>query len=213
MNWWALAAALIVGYGLGMINPAAIVAQVRGFDLRAIGSGNPGATNLSRAVGKQWGIAVALMDIAKGFIPAFIFTWFFGFIPGEVAGVAAVIGHITSPLLKGRGGKGVATTFGAVLGVVPILAIAPLIAFALGYLALRQVAIASIIGAIGLGITGIVAAQFFDYPGDVALFTNLLAVIVVVRHESNIRRMINPQALSNESTTARRVHQIWDGPA
>lgn len=213
MNWWALAAALIVGYGLGMINPAAIVARIRGFDLRLIGSGNPGATNLSRAAGKQWGIAVALMDIAKGFIPAFIFMWFFGFIPGEVAGVAAVIGHITSPLLKGRGGKGVATTFGAVLGVVPILAVPPLIAFALGYLVVRQVGVASIIGAFGLGITGIVAAQFFGYPGDVALFTNVLAVIVVIRHESNIRRMINPQVRQCESTAARRVHQIWDGPA
>jgi glycerol-3-phosphate acyltransferase PlsY len=211
MNWWALAAALVVGYGLGMINPAAIVARLRGFDLRAIGSGNPGATNLSRAVGKQWGIAVALMDIAKGFIPAFIFTWYFGFIPGEVAGVAAVIGHITSPLLKGRGGKGVATTFGAVLGVVPILAVPPLLVFALGYVFMRQVAIASIVGAVGLGITGVVASQFFGYPGDVALFTNLLAVIVVVRHESNIRRMLNPQARKSASTTARRVHQILDG--
>jgi glycerol-3-phosphate acyltransferase PlsY len=213
MNWWALAAALVVGYGLGMINPAAIVARVRGFDLRAIGSGNPGATNLSRAVGKQWGITVALMDIAKGFIPAFIFTWYFGFIPGEVAGVAAVIGHITSPLLKGRGGKGVATTFGAVLGVVPILAVPPLLVFALGYVLMRQVALASIVGAVGLGITGVVAAQFFGYPGDVALFTNLLAVIVVLRHESNIRRMLNPQARKSASTTARRVHQILDGSA
>lgn len=213
MNWWALAAALVVGYGLGMINPAAIVARVRGFDLRAIGSGNPGATNLSRAVGKQWGITVALMDIAKGFIPAFIFTWYFGFIPGEVAGVAAVIGHITSPLLKGRGGKGVATTFGAVLGVVPILAVPPLLVFALGYVLIRQVALASIVGAVGLGITGVVAAQFFGYPGDVALFTNLLAVIVVLRHESNIRRMLNPQARKSASTTARRVHQILDGSA
>jgi glycerol-3-phosphate acyltransferase PlsY len=213
MNWWALAAALVVGYGLGMINPAAIVARVRGLDLRAIGSGNPGAMNLSRAAGKQWGIAVALMDIAKGFIPAFIFTWFFGFIPGEVAGVAAVIGHITSPLLKGRGGKGVATTFGAVLGVVPILAVPPLLVFALGYVLMRQVAIASVLGAVGLGITGVVAAQFFGYPADVALFTNLLAVIVVVRHESNIRRMLNPQARRNPSTTARRVHQILDGSA
>jgi len=213
MNWWALAAALVVGYGLGMINPAAIVARVRGFDLRAIGSGNPGATNLSRAVGKQWGITVALMDIAKGFIPAFIFTWYFGFIPGEVAGVAAVIGHITSPLLKGRGGKGVATTFGAVLGVVPILAVPPLLVFGLGYVLMRQVALASIVGAVGLGITGVVAAQFFGYPGDVALFTNLLAVIVVLRHESNIRRMLNPQARKSASTTARRVHQILDGSA
>jgi glycerol-3-phosphate acyltransferase PlsY len=213
MNWWGLAAALVVGYGLGMINPAAIVARVRGFDLRAIGSGNPGATNLSRAVGKQWGITVALMDIAKGFIPAFIFTWYFGFIPGEVAGVAAVIGHITSPLLKGRGGKGVATTFGAVLGVVPILAVPPLLVFALGYVLMRQVALASIVGAVGLGITGVVAAQFFGYPGDVALFTNLLAVIVVLRHESNIRRMLNPQARKSASTTARRVHQILDGSA
>jgi glycerol-3-phosphate acyltransferase PlsY len=213
MNWWVIAAALVSGYALGMINPAAIVARIRGLDLRVIGSGNPGATNLSRALGRQWGIAVAALDIAKGFIPAFIFAWFFGFIPGEVAGVAAVIGHVTSPLLKGRGGKGVATTFGAVLGVVPILAIPPLIAFVVGYLLLRQVGLASIIGAVVLGITGIIAGQFFGYPGDVALFTNLLAVIVVARHHSNIRRMMNPQARHGTSTAARRVHRVLDGSA
>lgn len=213
MNWWAIAAAIVSGYALGMVNPAAIVARVRGVDLRAIGSGNPGATNMSRALGRQWGIAIAVLDIAKGFIPAFVFTWFFGFIPGEVAGVAAVVGHVTSPLLKGRGGKGVATTFGAVLGVVPLVAVPPLIAFIIGYLFLRQVGIASIIGALVLGITGIVAAQFFGYPADIALFTNVLAVIVVARHQRNIQQMINPQAHRGTSTAARRVHRILDGSA
>jgi acyl phosphate:glycerol-3-phosphate acyltransferase len=213
MNWWVIAAAIVSGYALGMVNPAAIVARVRGLDLRVIGSGNPGATNLSRALGRQWGIAVAALDIAKGFIPAFIFTWFFGFIPGEVAGLAAVVGHVTSPLLKGRGGKGVATTFGAVLGVVPILAIPPLIAFVVGYLLIRQVGVASIIGAVVLGVTGIVAGQFFGYPGDVALFANLLAVIVVARHQSNIRQIFNPQARPETSTAARRVNRILDGSA
>lgn len=211
MNWWVIAAAVISGYLLGMINPAAIVARVRGLDLRVIGSGNPGATNLSRAAGRPWGIAVAVLDIAKGFVPAFVFTWFFGFIPGEVAGVAAVLGHVTSPLLKGRGGKGVATTFGAVLGVVPILALPPLLAFAVGFLVVRQVGIASIIGAVALGVTGIVGAQFFGYPADVALFTNLLAVIVVARHRRNMQQLMHPQDRHSSSTAARRVHRVLDG--
>ncbi len=124
---WALAA--VVGYLVGSINPAAIIARLRGVDYRTVGSGNPGATNISRALGKRTGILVALLDILKGFVPALGFTLWTGDIGvGEVAGFTAVIGHITSPFLKGRGGKGVATSLGAVLAiewiwVLPVLAV------------------------------------------------------------------------------------------
>lgn len=99
--------AVVVGYAVGSINPAAIIARMRGVDYRAVGSGNPGATNIGRALGRKTGVAVALLDILKGFLPAIVFVVWSGEIAvAEVAGFAAVLGHVTSPFLKGRGGKG-----------------------------------------------------------------------------------------------------------
>ena len=124
--------AFLAGYAVGAVNPAAITARVFGIDLRATGSGNPGATNVTRALGPRWGVLVGFLDILKGFLPAVVFGMFVGQTAGEIAGLAAVLGHITSPYLKGRGGKGVATTLGAILGVQPLLAIPVLIAFGIG---------------------------------------------------------------------------------
>ena len=116
---WQLLVAAVVGFLVGSINPATIVARARGINLRDIGSGNPGATNTARALGARTGVLVGFLDIMKGFIPAAAFSQW-GPAAGEVAGLAAVLGHIFSPFLKGRGGKGVATTLGAVLGVQPL---------------------------------------------------------------------------------------------
>ena len=127
-----------VGYLLGSISPAVYVARVFGVDLYASGSGNPGATNVGRTLGARWGVIVGVIDIAKGFVPAALFGIYVGEIAGEVAGLAAVLGHITSPFLKGRGGKGVATTLGAILGVQPWLAIPVLITFGLGLAICRE---------------------------------------------------------------------------
>ena len=113
--WWGLAA--VCGYALGSINPAVLIARVFGKDLRQVGSGNPGATNVGRALGPKWGVLVGFLDILKGLVPALVFGMLAGEIAGEIAGLAAVLGHITSPFLKGRGGKGVSTTLGAILGV------------------------------------------------------------------------------------------------
>ena len=102
---WLIAAAG-VGYLLGSVNPATVIARVRDVDLRATGSGNPGATNAARAMGTRTGVVVGLLDVAKGFLPAVFFTVYCGHTVGDVAGFAAVLGHITSPWLRGRGGKG-----------------------------------------------------------------------------------------------------------
>ena len=85
---WVLAA--VVGYLIGSINPASIIARVRGVDYRSVGSGNPGATNIGRALGKRTGILVGALDILKGFLPAIAFTLWTGDLGvGELAGFAA----------------------------------------------------------------------------------------------------------------------------
>ena len=183
--WWLLAAA--VGYGLGAVNPAAIVARIFGVDLRSTGSGNPGATNVGRALGPRWGVLVGFLDVLKGFLPAFAFSTLVGQTTGEIAGLAAVVGHITSPYLKGRGGKGVATSLGAILGVQPLLAIPVLLAFGIGVAVWHRVGLGAVLGAVTLAVSGIVgwAAGWTDVSD--MWFAVVLAMLVLVRHQRNIR--------------------------
>ena len=183
--WWLIAA--VVGYGLGAVNPAAIVARVFGIDLRATGSGNPGATNVGRALGARWGVVVGFHDIHKGFLPAWAFGYFVGQTAGEVAGLAAVIGHITSPYLRGRGGKGVATTLGAILGVQPLLAIPVLVAFGLGVAVWHRVGLGAVLGAVALIVIGIVGWTVGWTDESDMWFAVVLGMLVLFRHQRNIR--------------------------
>ena len=174
--WWTVAAAC--GYLLGSINPAVLVARVFGKDLRKVGSGNPGATNVGRALGP------------KGFVPAIAFGLLVGEIAGEIAGLAAVLGHITSPFLKGRGGKGVSTTLGAILGVQPWFAIPVLIAFGIGVAVFHRVGIGAAIAAVVLAVTGVAYWQIGWADGSDAAFAVALAGLVLGRHWRNIVQAI-----------------------
>lgn len=182
-----LVVAFVVGYGIGAVNPAAIVARVFGVDLRATGSGNPGATNVTRALGPRWGVLVGVLDVLKGFVPAVVFGELVGQNAGEVAGLAAVLGHITSPYLRGRGGKGVATTLGAILGVQPLLAIPVLLAFGIGVLVWHRVGLGAVLGAIVLIVSGVVG--WFTGWTDFAdmWFAVILGAMVLARHQTNVR--------------------------
>lgn len=183
--WWVLAA--VLGYALGAVNPAAIIAKVFGVDLRATGSGNPGATNVGRALGPRWAVLVGFLDILKGFIPAVVFGYLGGQTAGEVAGIAAVIGHVTSPYLRGRGGKGVATTLGAILGVQPLLAIPVLIAFGIGVAVWHRVGLGAVLGAIVLIVVGL--GSWISGRADAAdmWFAVVLGMVVLIRHQRNLR--------------------------
>ncbi len=185
-GWWVLAGA--VGYLIGSVNPAAIVARIFHVDLRSTGSGNPGATNVGRALGPRWAVLVGALDILKGFVPAVLFGYLGGQTAGEVAGLAAVLGHITSPFLKGRGGKGVATTLGAILGVTPLLALPVLAAFGIGVAIWHRVGLGAVLGAVMLGVSAIVAyaAGWLDQAD--MWFALVLAAMVLVRHQRNLRQ-------------------------
>jgi acyl phosphate:glycerol-3-phosphate acyltransferase len=183
--WWVIAAA--VGYGLGAINPAAIVARVFHVDLRATGSGNPGATNVGRALGPRWAVLVGFLDILKGFVPAVGFGMLVSQTAGEVAGIAAVVGHITSPYLRGRGGKGVATTLGAILGVQPLLAVPVLIAFGIGVAVWHRVGLGAVLGSVALITSGLAAWAVGWIDGADMWFAVVLGMLVLVRHQRNLR--------------------------
>lgn len=184
ISFLVLAIAFISGYFIGAINPAAIIARVRGIDIRQEGSGNPGATNTGRVLGVRYGVLVGSIDIVKGLLPALAFHLLFGELAGAVAGLAAVIGHVTSPYLAGRGGKGVATTLGAIIGVAPWLAVPVLVVFGIVVAITRTVGIAATAAAIALLIVGIVCLVLGAYV--TGGFAVILAIIVLSRHRRNI---------------------------
>lgn len=183
--WWVVAA--VAGYALGAVNPAAIVAKVFGVDLRATGSGNPGATNVGRALGPRWAVLVGFLDILKGFVPAIVFGTLAGQTAGEIAGIAAVVGHVTSPYLRGRGGKGVATTLGAILGVQPLLAIPVLLAFGIGVAVWHRVGLGAVLGAVALVACGLGGWLTGLMDAADMWFAVVLGMVVLVRHQRNLR--------------------------
>ncbi len=175
----------LAGYAAGSVSPATLVARRYGHDLRASGSGNPGATNVGRIVGRRAGVAVALLDVGKGFLPAVAFGYW-SHRAGLVAGLAAVLGHVTSPWLRGHGGKGVATTGGAVLGSHPLWAPFVLVAWLAVLGVTRWVALASVAAALSLAVVPLaVRASWPDF-----VWAALLAGVVLFRHRANFARWI-----------------------
>ncbi|MCA0331712.1 MAG: glycerol-3-phosphate 1-O-acyltransferase PlsY [Actinobacteria bacterium] len=182
-----MAAGALVGYAIGAINPASIIARLRGTDLRSIGSGNPGATNAGRAFGWKVGVLVGLLDVLKGFVPVQLLQWLGFHDAALVSGLAAVVGHITSPYLRGRGGKGVATSFGAVLAVQPLWALPVLAVFGIAFALTRRIGLASVAGCLALVPT----ALLLHSPLPDVLFAAALTVLVVVRHRRNLQAALS----------------------
>lgn len=187
-SWIVVALAVVLGFFVGSVNPATIVATVRHADLRQ-GSGNPGATNVGRVLGVRWGIVVGVIDVFKGMVPTLLALWLGDRFTAYAVGLAAVLGHVLSPFLHGRGGKGVATSMGAVLAVFPGFALVMALVFAMVLWRTRSVAGSSIVAAVLLGLY----AGLAPLPEPLAagrLWGVCIAVLVIVRHHGNIRRWL-----------------------
>lgn len=179
----ALILAAVVGYLIGAVSPAAWIANARGVDIRTVGSGNPGASNAGRALGRRTGVLVAVLDVAKGAAPAAGFAAAVDHRAGLVAGLAAVVGHVSSPFLKGRGGKGAATAAGAVLGMHPLWVVFVIATWVLVLAASRWIALASILASLAVLAIALIADQDIWWAAAIA-------AIVVLRHTGNIWRKI-----------------------
>jgi glycerol-3-phosphate acyltransferase PlsY len=177
-----LVIAALLGYLAGAVSPATLIARRHGVDLRGVGSGNPGASNAGRALGRRTGVVVAVLDVLKGFVVAVGFGAL-DHRAGLVAGVAAVLGHVTSPFLRGRGGKGVATAMGAVLAVHPLWAPVVLLVWGLVLGVSRWIALASVMAALAVVVIAVGLGE------DVA-WAVALAIVVVVRHQANFLRRL-----------------------
>ena len=159
---------------------------VAGIDIRRVGSGNTGAANVWRAVGFKVGLAVALLDIAKGFVAALLGLLVGGEAAGLLAGVAAMAGH-WRPLLMGftRGGKIVATTVGVMLALVPLASLLTAAVWLAVFLLVRYTSVASMAAAVALPVL----AALLGASAAVVVFASAAAVAIVVLHRANIRRL------------------------
>ena len=159
---------------------------VAGIDIRRVGSGNTGAANVWRAVGFKVGLAVALLDIAKGFVAALLGLLVGGEAAGLLAGVAAMAGH-WRPLLMGfaRGGKIVATTVGVMLALVPLASLLTAAVWLAVFLLVRYTSVASMAAAVALPVL----AALLGASAAGVVFASAAAVAIVVLHRANIRRL------------------------
>jgi glycerol-3-phosphate acyltransferase PlsY len=191
---------IAVGYLAGSVPFGLILAKlVAGKDVRESGSGNIGATNVARVVGKKLGVVVLVLDALKGFVPVFVASrmTFDGvpsgsgeFIEGCVA-FAAVVGHCFPLWLKLRGGKGVATGLGVLLAHRPEVAAVGLVAFAIGFAVVRRVSLGSMLAAVA-----VVGAIVYFGPHDITVAPlGACALVIVARHHGNIRRLISGKEL------------------
>ncbi len=162
-------------------------------DVRAHGSGNIGATNVSRVGGKALGIVTLLLDIAKGWLPVWLAARFgLGFLGVSLVALFAVAGHIFTPWLRFKGGKGVATALGAALGFLPIAVLPSLGLFVLVLLATRYVSLGSVLAAALMPVSMVLflsrdPAREVPLPAHAAW--GAIFLLVILKHHDNIRRL------------------------
>lgn len=180
------AIALVFAYAFGSVDFGVIVPRLLGVDIYAHGSGNPGASNVMRTIGKKAGAAVMVADAGKGALAAFVGTWLVSDVVGFWCAFAAVVGHVFPIWHKLRGGRGVATAIGAVLWLEPWFGLILAVGWG-GTVVLTKTASIASLGAMLIYVPGYAA---FGWRGWPLLAAMLTAALVVVRHAPNIRRLI-----------------------
>ena len=198
---------ILFAYLFGSVPFAFLIGKAQGIDLRKVGSGNIGANNAGRTLGKKWGIICFFLDVCKGLLPMLLVP-LFGLIEQNagplqltlwlLVGCAAVLGHVFSIYLKFKGGKGVATSFGIALGLWPYYTICALFAIAIWSVVVliwRYVSLASIAGSVSFPVVLILAIilkpgwDFFSlWPLLIA--ATAIPLMVIIRHRENIKRLL-----------------------
>ena len=180
---------IVGGYLIGSIPFGVVVVRLlRGEDIRKQGSGNIGASNVWRSYGRWLGVPVALLDVAKGFVPAFIGLEVGGEWVGMLAGAAAMVGH-ARPIWLGftRGGKMVATGGGVAFALAPLAAGLCLLVWILVFVLSRYASLASLVTAVALPIICVLLGE----PWPTVIFAIAAGLAVIVLHRQNIRRLIH----------------------
>jgi glycerol-3-phosphate acyltransferase PlsY len=196
---------LLVAYLLGAVPFGLLIAGTHGIDIRKVGSGNIGATNLARALGKKWAYLCFVLDLTKGLLPTIVAGFLLGDIQGATGlwarlgvGCAAVIGHIFPVYLRFKGGKGVATSFGVAIGLWPyytLCAGAVLLVWIIVLLIWRYVSLASLAASVAFPVVLVLAITLI--PGwemaklwPLLIVAIFIPVLVFIRHRENISRLL-----------------------
>jgi glycerol-3-phosphate acyltransferase PlsY len=190
---------ILLAYLLGSIPTAVWVGKLfYGIDVREFGSGNAGATNTFRVLGKRAGIPVLLIDILKGFgavYLAYLGTFDTGsneFINFQIAlGISSLVGHIFPVLAGFRGGKGVATLLGVVLAIQPGAASLALVVFLIMLVSFRYVSLASMTAGLSFPVIGMTVLHYTNVT--LIAFSFVVAIMLIITHKKNISRLLKKQ--------------------
>ena len=188
-------------YLIGSIPSGYLAGRLAGIDIRATGSGNIGATNVTRALGKRYGYPVFLADFSKGLSAVLIPKLISHYLVGSpnlaqllqvMAGFFCVLGNAFPVWLHFRGGKGMATSAGVIFGLMPLPALAGVAVWIVTFVTTRYVSLASIAASIAMPLIVIAMMHFRVITEPLLLYVSIgLAILVVLRHRSNISRLIH----------------------
>lgn len=196
----AILASIACGYLCGSVPFGCLAGKLKGIDIRQHGSGNIGATNAIRVLGKGIGIPVFILDMLKGWLPVWLAAgWLVsaGFADEMLStckvlvGLAAVLGHMFTFWLAFKGGKGIATSAGVLLGIAPLAMLGGLAAFLLLLFSTRYVSLGSLAAALGVPATmAVQMARAGRWDWVMLGFGVVLMILAFIRHRSNIQRLI-----------------------
>lgn len=186
----------IIGFLAGSIPFGFFIAKSQGIDIRQHGSGNIGATNVLRVVGKKFGITCFILDVLKGLLPVILIQQLLGDVPQRDAwivgsGLATILGHNYTPWLGFKGGKGIATSAGVLIALFPIALLVGLVAWLLFFYTTRYVSLASIVAALAIPATEVVRSVMAgEWRIPHLVFSILIGFLAVWRHRSNIKKLM-----------------------
>ena len=200
LRWFTLAVLVIGSYLLGSIPFGYLAGRLAGADIQQAGSGNIGATNVVRVLGKGYGYPVFALDVLKGFAAVKIsilmaagrpLEWNSPEIFGILAAMSSVLGHLYPPWLKFKGGKGVATSAGALLALTPVATLIGVAIWIIVFWLTRYVSLASITAAVVLPIVILVVRSHDQNNGKPLVYSSAcVAAVVIWRHRSNLSRLM-----------------------
>lgn len=184
MPVWKIIVPVVVAYLLGNISPSIILGKLHGIDIKKEGSGNAGTTNALRVLGKKAALITLVIDIGKGVLAVLIGRLIGGDAAGYICALAVFCGHIWPCFYSFKGGKGVATAFGALLSVNWMLGLAALAVVAVGLLLTQRMSVGSLLGAITFPVLCWFLEPDFIWLGSV------MALIILIKHRANIGRLL-----------------------
>jgi len=209
-NPWLIVGVVAGSYLLGSVSPSVFLGRlVKHVDLREHGSGNPGTTNAFRVLGVKLGIVVLVCDILKGLLPILVCRWLdFGPLASVGAGLAAIVGHNWSIFLRGKGGKGIATTAGVIIGLMPISSGIIFLSFVVMGLVTRHISVGSLFATLVFVAATLVGRQPWPY----IVCSCCAAVMIFYAHRGNLKRLVKREEPRLVLPWEKKKAEAADGP-